>query len=344
MTKKRTLLLIFKNLRFMNLKLFIAIGLACTTLISCEKELYINEPGNLVPKTVAEDPSLPSISVNGTTLHADTYGNPDSSLLIFLHGGPGSDYQNGLNIRLLANDGYHVVFYDQRGTGLSKRHDKHTYSIQLYLDDLTSVIEHYRTSPNQKVILFGHSWGAMLAAAYINKYPDRINGAIFAEPGGFNKQLLDEYGKASRKLNLFLEKTNDVLYYDQFLSGRENQHEILDYKLAIASSFSYAEDNDEGIEGSSPFWRSGATVLQAFMDISENEGFDFTTNLNQYRPKVIFLYGENNKSYGLSFAEKEAAFFPHSEIVQIDDTGHQMIYFKWNSVHPIVLDYLNSLN
>lgn len=328
----------------MNLKILTAIGLACTMFISCEKELDIHESGNLVPKTVVEDSNLPSIAVNGTILHAETYGNPDSTLVIFLHGGPGSDYQNGLNAKQLADDGYHIVFFDQRGTGLSERHKKNTYSIQLYLDDLTAVIEHFRTSPNQKVFLFGHSWGAMLAAAYINKYPDRINGAIFAEAGGFNKQLLDEYGEASRKLTLFSEITNDVLYYDQFLTGRENEHEILDYKLAIASSFSYAEGNDEGIEGPSPFWRNGATVLQAFMDISENEGFDFTTNLNQYQTNVLFLYGENNKSYGLSFAEKEAAFFPHSDIVQIDDTGHEMIYFKWNSVYPVVLDYLNSLN
>ncbi len=326
----------------MNLKILTVTGLVCVMLFSCNKE--IQEPGNLVPKTVVEDPSLSNISVNGTTLHAESYGNPDSSLVVFLHGGPGADYQNGLNVKQLENDGYQVVFYDQRGTGLSKRHDKHSYSIQLYLDDLAAVIRHYRTSPNQKVFLFGHSWGAMLAAAYINAYPDRINGVIFAEAGGFNKHLLDEYGEASRKLNLFSEITSDVLYYDQFLTGRENEHEILDYKLSIASSFSYAAGNDEGIEGPSPFWRNGATVLQAFMDISENEGFDFTTNLNQYQTKVLFIYGENNKSYGLSFAQKEAAFFPNSEIVKIDDTGHEMIYFKWNSVHPVVLNYLNSLN
>lgn len=328
----------------MNLKILHVIGFTCVLLMSCENEMDINESGNLVLKTVVEDFNLPSIAVNGTSLHAETYGNPDSSMVIFLHGGPGADYQNGLNTKQLANDGYYVIFYDQRGTGLSKRHDKNTYSIQLYLDDLTAVIEHYRTSPNQKIFLFGHSWGAMLAAAYINAYPDRINGAIFAEAGGFNKQLLDEYGEASRKLNLFSEITNDVLYYDQFLTGRENEHEVLDYKISIASSFSYEAGNDEGIEGPSPFWRNGAVVLQAFVDISENEGFDFTTNLNQFQTKVLFIYGENNNSYGLRFAQKEAAFFPNSNIVQIDDTGHEMIYFKWNSTHLVVLDYLNSLN
>lgn len=310
---------------------------------ACEEELHINESGNLVPQTVIEDSTLPSISVNGTVLHSVALGNPEGPMVVFMHGGPGSDYQNGLNVKQLARNGYYVIFYDQRGSGLSKRHAKSSYTIQLYLDDLTAVIEHYQTAPSQKIFLFGHSWGAMLAAAYINKYPEKIDGAVFAEPGGFNKQLLDEYGATSRKLNLFAETTNDVLYYDQFLTGKENEHAVLDYKMSIASSFSYAGGNDEGIEGPSPFWRNGAIVLEAFVDISENEGFDFTTHLDQYTNKVLFIYGENNKSYGLRFAQKEAAFFPYAEIIQIDDTGHEMIYFKWDSVYPVVLNYLSSL-
>lgn len=324
-------------------KTFLTLVLICLCLTSCKKNLKINDPGNLVPKTVIEDPDLPSISVNGTTLHAETFGDPDSSMVVFLHGGPGSDYRNGLNAKQLAEDGYYVVFFDQRGTGLSQRHDKESHSIQQYLDDISAVIDHYRTSPNQKIFLFGHSWGAMLTAAYINSYPDRIDGAIFAEAGGFNKQLLDEYGSTSRKLQLFSEVTNDVLYYDQFLTAKENEHALLDYKLSIASSFSYTEGNNEGVEGPSPFWRNGATVFQAMVDISEADGFDFTTNLNQYATKVLFIYGENNQSYGLSFAQKEAVFFPNSEITQIDDTGHEMIHFKWSLVHPVVLNYLNSL-
>jgi proline iminopeptidase len=328
----------------MNLKILAITAMTCVLSMSCENEQYINKSGNLVPNTVEEDPNLPSIAVNGTVLHAESHGNSANPMVVFLHGGPGSDYRNGLNAKQLSESGYYVIFYDQRGTGLSKRHPKESYSIQLYLDDLAAVIQYYRTSSTQKVFLFGHSWGAMLTAAYINAYPDRIDGAIFAEAGGFNKQLLDEYGETSRRLELLAETTNDVFYYNQFLTGREKDHEILDYKMALASSFSYAKGNDEGVETASPFWRNGAAVLQAFTDISENDGFDFTTNLNQYTTKTLFLYGENNRSYGLRFAQKEAAFFPNTQITQIDDTGHEMIYFKWNLVYPVVVNYLNELN
>lgn len=313
-------------------------------LASCEKELFIDEPGNLVPETVMEDANLPSIRVNGTVLHAETYGNPNHPMVLFLHGGPGADYRNALQVRQLADDGYFVVFYDQRGSGLSQRHDKSIYSIPLMIDDLNAVIEHYRTSPNQKVFLFGHSWGAMLATGYINVYPERVDGAILAEPGGLNKKLWEEYSQNSRRVKLFSEATNDILYYDQFLTGKENQHEILDYKVGIASSYTYANGNDEGIEGPSPFWRNGAVVLNALTDIAIESGFDFTTNLDHYTTNVLFLYGENNTSHGLKFSQKEAIFFPNHQIVQIDDTGHELIYFKWGSVYPVVLDYLTLLN
>lgn len=320
-----------------------AIAISVFFFLGCENEIDINEPGNLVPKTVDQDPTLPSISVNGTQLHSETFGNPNNPMVVFLHGGPGSDYRNGLNVKQLSDSGYFVVFYDQRGSGLSKRHDKNTYSIQLILDDLTQVINYYRSSDTQKVFLFGHSWGAMLATAYINKYPNSISGVILAEPGGLTKDLLNEYGEMSRKIELFSEATSNLLYVDQFLTGKENQHEILDYKFGISTSFSYTKGNKEGIPGPSPFWRIGTAVLESLTDIAENDGFDFTTNLDQYQTQVLFLYSELNQSYGLNFAQKEAAFFPSARIAEVKETGHEMIYFKWDNVSPIVLNYLNSL-
>ncbi len=317
--------------------------LVISSQISCT-EIDPDEPGALVPKTVEQDPSLPSIEVNGTMLHSETFGNPNNSMLVFLHGGPGGDYRNGLNVKQLADDGYYVVFFDQRSAGLSKRHNKNTFSIQQTRDDLTAVIEYYKTSPDQKVFLFGHSWGAILATSYINSYPERISGVILAEAGGMNYDDLKEYQENSRRLSLFSEATNDALYLDQFFTGTENQHEVLDYKLAVLSSFTYAENNDEGIEGPSPFWRNGAVVLNSLGDLAEKDGFDFTKNLNQYTTKVLLIYGQKNKSYGLSFAQKEADYFSNSEIQRIDGTGHEMIYFKWENVYPKVLEYLNALN
>ena len=59
------------------------------TFTGCGGLLDPDEPGNLVPKTVAEDPLLPRIEVNGTLLHAEAFGDIHNPIIIFLHGGPG---------------------------------------------------------------------------------------------------------------------------------------------------------------------------------------------------------------------------------------------------------------
>lgn len=307
------------------------------------KKLNLNNPGNLVPKTVDEDLSLPAISVNSTKLHSETFGNPDSAMIVILHGGPGSDYKSMLNCKDLANNGYFVVFYDQRGSGLSQRYNQDTYSLQLMLDDLTAVIKYYRKSPTQKVFLFGHSWGAMMATSYINSNPTAIDGVILAEPGGFTLAETEAYISKTRPTTPFNESTNDVFYSDQIITGKENEQNVLDYKLALSSAYDMSAGNIVGNSGSYPFWRYGAVVQNSLLTIASNDGFDWTTNLNQYHTKVLFLYSELNKAYGFDFAQKLSSAYPNVQLEEIRGSGHEMIYFGWDQVYPLALTYFNSL-
>ena len=327
-----------KKLSFLSMVLIAAIAVT-----ACQKELKVNEPGNLVPKTVTEDASLPAITINGTRFHAETFGNSEDPIVVMLHGGPGADYRSLLNAKALANDGYYVVFYDQRGSGLSQREDKSRFSLQLMLDDLTAVISYYRKSPGQKVFLLGHSWGAMLATAYINSYPTAINGAVLAEPGGFTWDQTSDYVGRTKELSPFDENSNDGFYPDQVLTGKENQHEILDYKMALLASFDTKEGNPIGNTGPYPFWRYGSVVQSALFEIASRDGFDWTTNLSQYKTKVLFCYSELNKAYGASHAQLLSSAYPSVQIEMIHGTGHEILYFGWNNFYPIAKKYLNAL-
>ena len=157
-------------------------------LFSCELEDPA-APGILVPRTVDQDISLPSLAINGTQLHVETFGQATNPMIIMVHGGPGGDYRSLLSAEAFAQEGFFVVFYDQRGSGLSKREAKNSYTadpIGLMVEDLNALINHYRQSQEQQVFLIGHSWGAMLSTAYINTYLNKISGAVLAEPGGFD--------------------------------------------------------------------------------------------------------------------------------------------------------------
>jgi proline iminopeptidase len=310
-----------------------------------EQELNINESGNLVPKTVDEDSSLPSIQVNGAQLHAEAFGNPNDPLLIVLHGGPGGDYRYLLRCQQFASQGYRVVFYDQRGAGLSQRFPYSSYTVKVAYEDLAGVIAHYRTSPTQKVFLLGQSWGAMLATIYINQYPNAIAGAILAEPGGLKWQDVEDYISRSREMSFFGEDINDAIYADQFITGRENDHAILDYKFELWAAAGDAEDSPVGNEGRLPHWRSGAVTFNAYLDLGERERPDWTTNLNQYTTKVLFIYSEKNRAYGLAHAQTVSSAYPTVQLFKAMDAGHDMFSFDrgWANTFPTMLTYLNSL-
>lgn len=317
-------------------------AILAVTFSACEI-LEPEEHGQLVPLTVDEDPSLPSIEVNGTLLHAESFGDPNDPIIVVLHGGPGGDYRGMLKCAAFADDGFYVVFYDQRGSGLSQRHDKELYDSQgiaLAIDDLDGVIRHYR-APGQNVILLGHSWGAMLATAYINEYPDNISGAVLLEPGGFTWPDTEEYLKRWMTIDILDETMNDRVFVDQIITGSD--HETRDYKAAIQVAAGYAEGNKLGVEGPTPFWRMGAVYSASAIEYARDHSFDFTTHLQQYDNTVLFGYSELNLAYGRSHAEHVSAAYPNVQLAEIQGTGHEIPYFGWENVYPVVLAYLNTV-
>jgi proline iminopeptidase len=327
--------------------------LALTVLLfaSCTKERFIDQPGNLVPKTVDQDASLPSIIVNGARLHAEAFGPSDSTLIIVLHGGPGADYRYLLNCRDLAALGYRVVFYDQRGSGLSQRFSQKSYTslgigaLNLMYDDLSGVIAHYRTSRKQKVFLIGHSWGGMLATGYAARHPDAVQGLVVCEPGGLKWDDVAEYVTKPLSFNLWGEAFSDAAYIDQFLSGKEDQHEVLDYKLTLLASKNEITGDDYTAPGS--FWRGGAVINTALFKVGQAYHPDFSAGISQFGKPVLFFYSEKNKAYPDSWAHYISGAFSTVDLFKVPGVGHDGIISDktaWaQKTLPKMLSYFNSL-
>jgi proline iminopeptidase len=301
------------------------------------------EAGNLVPKTVVEDPSLPHIEIAGALLHAEAFGDPAAPIVMVLHGGPGSDYRALLPLEALVDDGYRVVFWDQRGAGLSQRFDASHYTMPEYLEDLRLVIEHYTVVPGQPLVFIGHSWGAMYLTWFIDEYGDyggRVRGAILSEPGAFNKAQLDDFMKRFKAAySITGEALNDMFWSSQFMSP--DDHARADYLRRIGAlegtPFEHNDPNDPA-----PGWRVGAVVNKALNDLAE-QGFDWTTHLGSFDRKVLFLRGELNTVHTLEHQEGLAASWPVHEIITIPGTGHEMIWERPDEYLAHTRDYFQSI-
>ncbi len=314
--------------------IYIHILILSFTLIflgSCERKAI--EVGELVPKTVTDDPSLPSFQLSdGTKLHLETFGNPDDPVLIVLHGGPGNSYQPYLAWQSLSED-YYMVYWDQRGAGLSERVPNSELNGPQYLQDLDEIGNHF--SPEQKFYLIGHSWGGAYAAYYVQNHPDRVEKLVLLEPGPMNKTAMENTTGAtmdffSKELQAFL-NNSDYLFpgddeaadYFRMTSKFEKQSmEYTDTRQGFRCNY-YLND-----------WRG-------LWDHSYTA--DFTTGIkDNYLNKVLFIVGTSER-LGADYQKKYQAGYFHlyeNQVFEIADASHYEIIDSPVTLQ-IIKTYLN---
>ena len=103
---------------------------------------------------------------------------------VFLHGGPGSyvrtrDFEVGAALR---DAGFETVYFDQAGSGASADLPILEYTVARAVADVEGLRKQLQAD---KLVLWGESWGASLAAAYALAHPERVAGSIFESPGDF---------------------------------------------------------------------------------------------------------------------------------------------------------------
>lgn len=99
--------------------------------------------------------------------------------LVVLHGGPGfpHDYLEPL---AALGDERPVVFYDQLGCGRSERPDDAAlWTVERFVQELEAVLAGLAL---ERLHLFGHSWGSILAVEYALRRPPGLASLVLASP------------------------------------------------------------------------------------------------------------------------------------------------------------------
>lgn len=309
------------------------------------------KPGNLVPKTVSEgniEHALHVEDINESKLHIETYGNPNNPVIVFLHGGPGFDFRRLLRLKESYNgysltDEYHLIFWDQRGSGLSERHDKDLLTHDIFVEDLRQIIDKY--SSDGKAYLIGHSWGGMFASLFMNSYPEKINGAVLIEPGPLTGNLFEEIKDELIDMNLSSEWLNDYAWNSQFLSSDE--HERKDYQMTLIYKNSQPKYHQELNIDPAPFWRLGVAtskyIQEDGMDSNGKFNFDYTSNLKNYSTKVLFISGDKNEVIGKEFQGRQLSFFNNAELRIIENVGHDLDWLRPAEIIELTHKYLDEI-
>ena len=296
-----------------------------------------------VPALVTQDSSLPAEEIAGVRLHLRIEeGPPDAPTLIVLHGGAGGDFRSLLALEALA-DTYRIVFYDQRGAGLSERVAADRLTLDGYLEELDAVIA--RMSPDRPVVLIGHSWGAMLATAYLGAHPGRVSGAVLIEPG-----YLDAAGMAAWNARAAAYMSGPGYLWQSILNGFRAAHvtgpdEEAGDDFLIGRMVGVFADHPEnpyhcGAGYTAPTWRFGARASTIWRGAAPSDA-DRIAIGTAYDGPVLILAGECNHWTGPPLQTRHAARFPNAALGIVPDAGHDVVWDNPDAAIDAIAQFLD---
>jgi len=308
---------------------FVIVGIVVSVV------LYLVTAGTYeAAQTAAQDASIPSVTLDGVTFHSESFGDPASPAVIVVHGGPGGDYRYLLNLQELSNE-YYVVFYDQRGSGLSPRVDLSELTLDSSIEDLDLIVEHYGNG--EPVNLVGHSWGGTLVTAYVGRYPQKVAHLVVAEPGGLTSEAYADFRRSAQFIDLSLAFKAVRLWFESLHVSGPDADARDDYFLGhISEQWEFSAANGFNCPGTpvpeNHFWRAGAAAYQAIPSSARDEKGNtdwsvMTEGLETYTDTVLMLVSECNQWVGLEYQRTyHLDLYSTVEVVVISDAGHDMFW------------------
>jgi proline iminopeptidase len=108
-------------------------------------------------------------------------GNNPALRVLLLHGGPGAthEYLEACDSYLPAA-GVEYYYYDQLGSAYSDQPDDGSlWELDRFVDEVEQVRQALGLEQNS-FVLYGHSWGGILAIEYALAHPDRLKGLVIS--------------------------------------------------------------------------------------------------------------------------------------------------------------------
>lgn len=312
--------------------------------------LYLATAGTYeVTETIEQDASIPHVTLDGATFHAEAFGEASTPVVIVVHGGPGGDYRYLLNLQELSDE-YYVVFYDQRGSGLSPRVDPSELTIDSSIEDLDRIVEHY--GKGEPVNLVGHSWGGVLVTAYVGRYPEKVAHLVVAEPGALTNEAYADFQRhAVQSMDFSLALTTVRLWFESLHVSGADTSARGDYFVGnFTTEWEFSQANQYNCPGTpipeDHFWRAGAAAYQVILGNirDENGNTDWsimTEGLENYTDTVLMLVSGCNQWIGLDYQRTyNLDLYPSVEVVIIPDAGHDMFWDNPQDSIAAVRDFL----
>lgn len=246
-----------------------------------------------------------------------TFGTGTPVLII--NGGPGLDSAGFETVaKAIATEGYQTILFDQRGTGHSKLPEINAKTIRL--DLMVADIEQLRTQlKHEKIIILGHSFGGILAAAYAAAYPRHVQKLIFSSSGGLDLQFRDQI--AERLLNNLSMQEQIKMQMYQLRQRSGDDSESTRDKLALLRANAYVMDKSKAPLVAARLKVVNMTINSLVFADLEKTNFDLKKKFGSFTAPVLVLQGEND-IISVDTAKTIAGSFNRAQLVLLPECAH----------------------
>jgi proline iminopeptidase len=273
------------------------------------------------------------LAVPGGEIWYRVVGGGSGTPVILLHGGPGNPSVYLKALEALGDERV-AVRYDQLGAGYSDAvHDTALFNIHHFVEELELLRRHLGLD---RVHLYGHSWGAILAFEYYRAYPEHVASLTLAG------ETLDIPAFAANVRGLF-QAMPDSLSRAVRLRAAGAPYDSTAFQAAMKEFRGHFTRSPVPAErdtlarltnpeiaaymlGTSPFTPSG-TLRQ----------YDATPFLSRVKVPVLFIVGEFDVA-GPEIVRHHASLTPGARFVVIPNAGH---HTQWDNA-PATLGAVRS--
>lgn len=119
---------------------------------------------------------------DGHEIYFEQVGRPEGAPIVYMHGGPGSGCTLGSRANFDERR-HRAVLFDQRAAGRSTPHaaddnvNWDSIDMDHHIRDIEQLREHLGIT---QWIVFGLSWGSVLALTYAERHPDKVSAVVVA--------------------------------------------------------------------------------------------------------------------------------------------------------------------
>lgn len=257
--------------------------------------------------------------------------------VLMVHGGPGTPFARPLAALQPLDQTYEFIYYDQRGCGRSSRpldrfessnyyRNMNTLESTLGIGAQVADIERMRLIlARDRLVLFGHSFGALLASMYAAEFPERIRALVLVAPANLLVMPVADdglFGEVRKALPESMQKEytdylSGYLDFGHVFSKSESELAAQNRKFAVYYEAAARARDFKLLEMGTD---NGGWMVQA-MYFSMGKRHDYRSALKSVSAPVLVIHGDRD----LQTEEESRAFadaFPHATFQVIRNAGH----------------------